>query len=74
MKVRIFSRDLLRLIPYDAVHTEEWLPVKLHKACLASGVDESESVNTKTFHHPKASGNRAVGHHPHDHVHRFGHQ
>src|SRR6185369_1056636 len=61
MKVGILSGDLLRLVPHDGMQAEQWLPVKLHKARLAPGIDETKRVNAKTFHHAKASGNRTIG-------------
>ena len=33
-------------------------------------VDQPEGVNAEAFHHAKAARNRAIGHHPHEHVQR----
>ena len=38
------------------------------------GVDEPERVHAEALHHAVAARDRAVGHHPHQHVRRLGHQ
>src|SRR4029079_16422958 len=73
MKVGILAGYLLRLIPGDGMYAEQRLPMKLHETRLARGVDESESMNSETLHHAETSGNGAIRHDPHDHVHRFRH-
>jgi hypothetical protein len=48
--------------------------VKLHEAGRPALVDQAEGVDAEALHHPQAAGNGPVGHHPHDHVHRFRHE
>src|SRR6185369_10907190 len=71
MKIRILAGDLLCFIPNDSMQTKQWLPVKLHEPCFAGFIDETKSVNSKSFHHAKASRYCTIRHHPHDHVHRL---
>ena len=41
---------------------------------FALGVDEAERVHAEALHHPQATRDRPIGHDPHQHVRRLGHQ
>jgi hypothetical protein len=71
VEVGIRTGDLLRLVPHQGVHAQQRLPVELHQARLAAGVDEPEGVDAEALHHPVAARNGAVGHDPHHHVQRL---
>ena len=71
MKVGIGAVDLDRLVPDDRLCAELRPPVEFNEGRVAGIVDEPEGVDAEAFHHPKAARNRAVGHDPHDHVHRL---
>ena len=49
-------------------------PVELHEARFALRVDEPERVHAEALHHAVAARDRAVRHHPHQHVRGLGHQ
>ncbi len=72
MEIRVAARDELRLVPHYRMHPQQGLPVKFHKTCLAFLIDEPESMHPESLHHTEAARNGAVGHDPHDHVHRLG--
>ena len=74
MEVGIGAGDLHRLVPVERVRAGDRVPVELHEARLALGVDEAEGVHAEALHHAVAARNRAVGHHPHQHVRRLRHQ
>ncbi len=74
MEVGVFAGDFLRFIPDQRMHALDRFPVKLHEAGFALGVDQPEGVDAKPFHHRQAARKRAIGHHPHQHVHAFGRQ
>lgn len=50
------------------------LPVKLDEPGLAGGVDQPEGVDPKALHHRKTPRQRAIAHHPHQHVCALGRQ
>ncbi len=60
------------LVPHQAVHAEHRLPVELHQAGAAVGVDETEGVDAEALHHAIGARDRPVGHRPHQHVGRLG--
>ena len=74
MEVGVGAVDLDRLVPDHRVRAGDRLPVELAEARLARGVDEPEGVHAEALHHPVAARDRAVRHHPHQHVRRLGHQ
>src|SRR5208282_4056489 len=51
-----------------------WPPVELNEMSFSGLVNQTEGVNSKSFHHSKRPRHGPVGHDPHDHVHGFGHQ
>jgi hypothetical protein len=73
-EIRVFARDLLRLVPGDRVHPEDRFPVELDESRGPRLVDEAEGVHPEAFHHSKTAREGAVGHDPEDHVHRLGHE
>ena len=60
-----------RLVPDHRLETELGLPVEFDIGGLAVGIDQTEGVDAKALHHAEGTGNRPVGHDPHDHVHAF---
>jgi hypothetical protein len=74
VEVRVGPRDLHGLVPVERVGARERVPVELHEARLTALVDEPECVHAESLHHAIAARDAAVGHHPHQHVRRFGHQ
>src|SRR5690554_4668139 len=74
MEIRVLTRYFLCFVPGNRMHPEQGLPVKFHEVRNTFIVDETEGMNTKTFHHSVTSGNSAVAHQPHNHVGRFRHQ
>ncbi|MFQ0801035.1 hypothetical protein AN648_15125, partial [Listeria monocytogenes] len=62
------------LVPCRRLDAEHRLPVEFDELALALFVDEAEGVDAETFDHAQAPRDSAVGHRPHDHVHRLGHQ
>ena len=73
MKVGIFACELDGFIPHEGMHAEHRFPVEFYEARFSLLVDEAEGVYTETLHHRKATRNGAIGHRPHDRVHRFRH-
>ncbi len=72
--VRIGAVDLHGFVPHHRLDTQFRLPVKLDEMRPAVGVDQPEGMDAEPFHEPERTGNRAVRHDPHHHVHAFGHQ
>ena len=72
MEVGIHPVDLERLVPDHRLQPERGLPVELDEMRLALGIDQPEGMYAEAFHEAEATRDRAVGHDPHDHVHRFG--
>ena len=68
MEVGVGAGDLHRLVPVQRVRAGDRVPVELHEARFAARVDEAEGVHAEALHHAVAARNRAVGHHPHQHV------
>ena len=74
MEIRIGAVDLDRLVPQHRLQPELRLPVKFDEGRFVLGVDQAEGVDAKAFHEAERARDRAVRHHPHDHVHAFGRQ
>ena len=70
--VGVLAHDLLGLVPHEAVHAEQRLPVELDEHGLAGVVDEAEGVDAEALHHAIAARQGAVRHDPHQHVGRLG--
>ena len=45
--------------------------MELHKPRGPGGINEAEGVDPKALDHPQRTRDGAVGHHPHQHVHRL---
>ena len=71
MEIGIHAVHFQRLVPDHRLHAELRLPVEFHEMRFALGIHEAESVHAEAFHEAEGARNRAVGHDPHDHVHRF---
>src|ERR1700737_2627888 len=56
------------------MNSQQRLPMKFYKTGLPFIINETEGMYPKPFHHSETTGNSAVGHHPHNHMHRFRHQ
>src|SRR5262245_32849854 len=50
---------------------EQRLPAERNEGRITALVHEPERVDAESFHHAEAARDRAIGHDPHDHVHRF---
>src|SRR3984885_5480039 len=74
VKIRISTAYLYGFVPQHRTRPQFWPPVEFHKLGLPGLVDQAESVNAESLHHSEGSRYGPVGHHPHDHVHGFGHQ
>ncbi len=74
MEIGISATDSDRLVPYNGVRAENRIPVKFDEHRFALRVDEAKRVHAEALHHPVAARNRAIRHHPHQHVSDFGHQ
>jgi len=74
MEVGVGARDLHRLVPDHRMRAFHGRPVEFHEARLALCVHEAERVHAEALHHAQAARNGAIGHHPHQHVRRLGHQ
>ena len=74
VEVGIGAVDLDRLVPQHRLHALLRLPVELHERRLAGGVHEPERVDAEALHEPERPRDGTVGHHPHQHVRRLGHQ
>src|ERR1700676_478244 len=68
---RIGAVDLHRLVPEHGLETKLRFPMKFDEGRFVLGIDEAKGVNAETFHKPERSRDRAIRHHPHDHVHAF---
>ena len=71
MEVRIGAVDLDRLVPDHRLHAELRLPDEFDEGGFVLRVDQPERVNAKPLHEAEGARDGAVGHDPHDHVHRF---
>ena len=71
VEVGVGAVDLDRLIPHHGLQPHLRPPVELDVGALASLVDEPERMDAKALHGPIAARDRAIGHDPHDHVHRL---
>ena len=74
VEVGVGAVDLDRLVPHQRVRAGDRRPVELAEHRLAGRVDEAEGVHAEALHRAVAARDRAVRHHPHQHVRRFGHQ
>ncbi len=74
VEVGVGAGDLHRLVPDQRMRAGQRVPVELDEVRLALGVDEAERVHAEALHHAVAARDRAVRHHPHQHVRRLGHQ
>ena len=72
VEVGVDAPELLRLLPDERVHARRRLPVELHEAGLALGVDQSERVDAEALHGAEGTRDRPVRHRPHQHVGRLG--
>ena len=45
--------------------------MKFDKGGFALVIDQTEGMHAESVHHPVASRNRPIRHHPHDHMHGF---
>src|SRR5580658_370871 len=71
VKIRVSARDLDRLVPDGRLQTQLWAPMELHESRLAGIVNQSKTMDTESLDHPQRARQRAIGHDPHHHVHRF---
>ncbi len=74
MKIGVGAANLQRLVPIERVRACDGPPMKLHERGLALLIDEPERVDAKALHHAQAARQRPIGHRPHQHVRRLGHQ
>ena len=74
MEIGVGAVDLDRLVPHHRLEALLGLPVEFDEGRFALRVDEAEGVDAEAFHRAKRAGDRAVRHHPHDHVEALGHQ
>ncbi len=66
VEVGIAPRGDLRLLPDQRVDAGDRLPVELHQARPALGVDEAEGVNAETLHGAVRARDPPIAHVPHD--------
>ncbi len=71
IEVGILARDQLRFVPHQRAHALQRLPVELHEARHALGIDQPEGMDAEAFHGGEAAREGAVAHHPHQHVGAF---
>src|SRR6185369_7309637 len=74
MEIRIRAIDFDGFIPHYGLHAQLRLPVEIDERALSIGGDQPERVHAETFHEAEGTGNGAVRHGPHDHVHTLGHE
>ncbi len=74
MEIGIGAIDLDRLVPHYRLEALLGLPVEFDEGRFALGVDEAEGVDAEAFHRAEGARDRAVRHHPHDHMEALGHQ
>ena len=74
VEVGIGAVDLHGFVPEDRLQAELGLPVELHERRPPGCVDESEGVDAEALHEPERPRDRPVGHGPHHHVGRLGHE
>ena len=74
VKVRVGAVELHGLVPHDRLQAEFRLPMELDERRGARGVHESERMDPEPLHEPERPRDRPVGHHPHEHVGRLGHE
>jgi len=74
VEIGIGARDLDRFVPCRRLDAEHRFPVEFDEFPLAFFIDEAEGVDAEPLDHAQAARDRTVGHRPHDHVHRLGHQ
>jgi hypothetical protein len=72
MEVGVGASDLHRLVPDRRLQSELGPPVELDEGRLAGRVEQAKAVHAEAFDHPQRPRQGAVGHDPHDHVHRLG--
>ena len=66
--------ELERLVPQRRLHAELRFPVEFAECNLAPGIDQLEGVDAETFDGAQGTRDCAVGHRPHQHMRRLGHQ
>ena len=74
VEIRILARNLSGFIPRYRVYTQQRFPMEFYKNRFSFFVDQAESMDAKTLHHPQTAGNGTIAHGPHNHVHGFRHQ
>jgi len=74
MKVRIGAVDLHGFVPHHRDGAEHRAPVEFDEGGLALLIDQTEGVDAEAFDHAQRARDRAVGHHPGEHVHALRHQ
>ena len=74
MEIGVGTVDFDGLVPHHRLQALLGLPVEFDEARLALGVDQAEGVDAEAFHRAERARDRAVRHHPHDHVEALGHQ
>ena len=74
MEIGVTARDLDRLVPQHGMRALFRRPVELNERRLAVRGHEAERMYPEALHHPVAARDRAIGHQPHQHVGRLGHQ
>lgn len=72
VEIRVLARQFHRLVPDERVDAQVGDPVELAEVPFAFLVDEGERVDAEALHHAEGSWDRAVRHHPHEHVGDFG--
>ena len=75
VEVGVGAGDLHRLVPHQRVRAQHAASsgtcTNTDSPCV---VDQAEGVHAEALHHAVAARDGAVGHHPHQHVRRLGHQ
>ena len=74
VEVGVGTVDLDRLVPHHRLQPGLGLPVELDERRPAFGVDQPERVHAEPLHEPERPRDGPVGHDPHQHVGRLGHQ
>ena len=74
VEIGISARDLHRFVPVERVGARHRVPVEFDEGRFAFRVDQPEGVDSEALHHPIAPRDGAIGHRPHEHMGRLGHQ
>ena len=71
MEILIGAGQLYGLVPQRRLQTQLRPPVKLHECGFAVRIEQAEAVDAEAFHHAQRTRNPAIGHSPHNCMHRL---